>query len=113
MIELLLIGTQNAPTGQSGFFWIGWFGLMILAFYYLIIRPQQKRDKERREMIQGVKTGEKVVFSGGIIGTVTNTKDKTIMIKIADNTKVEVLRGAIIQRLPKGEDFSDDVLENK
>lgn len=72
-------------------------------FYFMLIRPQQRKEKERRALIDNVKTGDKVLFSGGIIGTITNTKDATVMIKIADGVKIEVARGAVAKVIDKGE----------
>lgn len=64
-------------------------------FYFLLIRPQQKKQKEHEKLVQGVKTGDQVVTNAGIHGTVSNVKDKTVIIKIADNVKVEFDRAAI------------------
>jgi len=77
-------------------------------FYFMLIRPQQRKEKERKQMIANVKSGQRVMFSGGILGTVTNVKDKTFVIKIADNVKVEVLRGAVSQVIEKGEKLEAD-----
>lgn len=94
-------GAQNAQ--QSPVFLIGWLGLMLFVFYFLMIRPQQRRDKERRAMIDSVKSGDRVVFAGGFIGMVTNVKDRTLVIRIADNVKVEVTRSSVAQVLAKDE----------
>ena len=77
--------------------------LIIFAiFYFMLIRPQQRKEKERVKMINEVKTGDRVLVSG-MIGTVSNVKDKTLIVKIADNVKVEVIRGAVSSVLDKGE----------
>lgn len=76
---------------------------MIGIFYVLMIRPQQRREKERRKMLEAIKTGDRVAFGGGILGTIANVKDKVYVIKIADNVKIEVSRGAVQQVLQKGE----------
>lgn len=68
---------------------------IFVIFYFLLIRPQQKRQKEHEKLVQGVKTGDQVVTNAGIHGTVSNVKDKTLIIKIADNVKVEFERTAI------------------
>ncbi len=84
---------------------------MILIFgilYFMMIRPQQRKEKERREMITNLKSGAKVVFGGGIIGTVTNVKDSTFVIKVADNVKLEVLRGAVSRIVEKGERLDEE-----
>lgn len=77
-------------------------------FYFMLIRPQQRKEKERRAMIDNVKTGEKVLFSGGIIGTVTNTKDLTLMVKVADGVKLEIARGAVQKIIDKNDKISVD-----
>jgi preprotein translocase subunit YajC len=95
-------GADGAPQ-QSPIFMFGWIAIMIAVFYFLMIRPQQKRAKERQKLLDAVKSGDRVVFSGGILGVVTNVKDKTLMIKVADNVKLEVSRAAVTQVLDKGE----------
>lgn len=71
------------------------FGILGVMFYFLLIRPQQKQRKDQEQLIKNVKTGDKVLMNSGIYGVVTNVKDKTLMVKIADNVKVEVLKSAI------------------
>lgn len=92
---------------QSPYFLPVWMGLMLVIFYFLLIRPQQRREKDRRALLQNIKSDDRVVFCGGIIGIVTNVKEKTFVIKIADNVKIEVSRGAVQQVLGKGEDPSE------
>lgn len=69
---------------------------IFIIFYFLLIRPQQKKQKEHEKLVQSVKTGDEVITSSGIHGTITNVKDKTLIIKIADNVKVEFDRSAIV-----------------
>lgn len=69
--------------------------LIFGVFYFLLIRPQQKARKEQERLIAGVKTGDRVVTSGGMLGTVTNVKDKTVLIRVAENVKVEVLKTSL------------------
>jgi preprotein translocase subunit YajC len=71
------------------------FLLIILVFYFLILRPQQKRQKERQALLSAIKKGDKVVTSGGIHGTVEGIDDSTVLVKIADNVKVKMDRNAI------------------
>ena len=71
------------------------FVILGVMFYFLLIRPQQKQRKEQDNLIKNVKTGDKILLSSGIFGIVTNVKDKTLMVKIADNVKVEVLKSAV------------------
>ena len=85
-----------------------WLGLMIVLFYFMLIRPQKRREKERQALLAAVKTGDRVLFAGGLLGTVANVKEKTLVVKIADGVKVEVLRGAVSQVLAKGEDPAEE-----
>lgn len=71
------------------------FVLIILVFYFLILRPQQKRQKQRQKLLDSVKKGDRIVTSGGIHGTVEGVEDKTVLLKISDNTKVKLDRNAI------------------
>jgi len=77
--------------------------LMVVVFYFLLIRPQQKRQKEHAKMINALKTGDKVIAAGGIHGVVSNIKDKTVVIKIAENTKIEIDRSSVGVVLPENE----------
>ena len=71
------------------------FGILGVMFYFLLIRPQQKQRKDQEALIKNVKTGDKVLLNSGIFGIVSNVKDKSLMIKIADNVKIEVLKSAV------------------
>jgi preprotein translocase subunit YajC len=100
LIELLAMGSQTPPgteanpTGQLVQM-IGMFVILGVMFYFLLIRPQSKQRKEQEAMIKNIKTGDKILMSNGIFGIVTNVKDKSVMVKIADNVKVEVAKSAI------------------
>ena len=87
-------GTEPNPTGQL-LQTVSMFAILGVMFYFLLIRPQQKQRKEQENLIKNVKTGDKILLSSGIFGIVTNVKEKTLMVKIADNVKVEVLKSAI------------------
>lgn len=80
------------------------FGVIILIFYFLIIRPQKKRDKEAKDMIAAIKKGDKIVTIGGIRGTVAVVKDSTVIIKVDDNTRIEFNKNAISAVLNKKEE---------
>ncbi|OQY72960.1 MAG: preprotein translocase subunit YajC [Ignavibacteriales bacterium UTCHB3] len=71
------------------------FGAIFLIFYFMIIRPQQKRAKEREKLLSGVQKGDKVITSGGMHGEVTGVEDKIVWIKVGDNTKIKFDKGAI------------------
>lgn len=101
----LAMAPQPGPGGEapSSTFFFGWIAIMIAIFYVMIIRPQRRREKERQDLLKNIKSGDRVLFGGGIIGVVANVKEKTFTIRIAEKTKVEVLRGAVTQVLDKSE----------
>lgn len=69
--------------------------LMFLVFYFLMIRPQQKKQREHQEMINRLSKGDRVVTNGGLLGTVTRVDDHEIVVEIADRTKVKVVKGQV------------------
>jgi len=71
------------------------FGLIIAIFYFMIIRPQQKRQKEREALLGQIKKGDKIITAGGIHGDVVGLDEKTLLIEIADKVKVKVERNSI------------------
>ena len=74
--------------------------LIFVIFYFFLIRPQQKKVKEHKTMVEGLKRGDKVVTSGGITGTITRVIDNDkVEVEIAENVTVEVVRGTGIQSL--------------
>jgi preprotein translocase subunit YajC len=82
--------------------------IIFAIFYFMMIRPQQRKDKERRKMIDELKSGDRILFSGGIIGTVTNIKDQILSVKIAENVKVEISRGAVNRVLGKDDKVGEE-----
>jgi preprotein translocase subunit YajC len=78
------------------------FGAIFLIFYFMIIRPQQKRAKEREKLLSNLEKGDKVVTSGGVHGTIAGIDEKTVLLAITDNVKVKVERSAITTVLSKG-----------
>lgn len=91
----VLMGTPSQDGGPGLMSNLILFGSIILIFYFMIIRPQQKRAKERQKMLEAMKKGDKVITSGGIYGTIAGMDDKTVLLQIADNVKVKVERGSI------------------
>lgn len=71
------------------------FIAIILVFYFLLIRPQNKKRKETEKMLSALKKGDKIVTIGGLYGTIQNVKETTVIIKVDDNVKLEFLRSAI------------------
>ena len=76
--------------------------LIFVIFYFFLIRPQQKRVKEHKEMVKNLKRGDEVITSGGIIGTVDRVfEDDRIELQIADGVKVQVIRNTVQSHLKK------------
>ena len=65
--------------------------------YFLMIRPQQQRQKKHQEMIRGLKANDRIVTAGGILGAVVKVKEDTLIIRVADGVRIEVLKNAIAQ----------------
>ena len=76
--------------------------LIFVIFYFVFIRPQQKRAKEHRGMVSALKKGDEVVLNGGIAGKIIEVGDSFLSVQIADNTDVKVQKHAIAVLLPKG-----------
>lgn len=69
--------------------------VMFAIIYFLMLRPQQKKQKETQNMLNNIKKGDKVLTIAGIIGVVGNVKDSTVMVKVADNTVLEFKKAAV------------------
>jgi preprotein translocase subunit YajC len=76
--------------------------LMFVVLYFIMIRPQMKRQKEHKAMIEAIAKGDEVVIGGGMLGKVTKLGDSYVSVEIAANVEVQVQRAAIVQVLPKG-----------
>lgn len=71
--------------------------LMFVIFYFLLIRPQQKKSKDHRQMISNLKKGDRIITSGGLHGRITGVSDTTLTVEIADKVRVKVARGNVGQ----------------
>jgi len=89
--------TTGKPGGPAGLLGdpIVMMVLMFVIMYFLLIRPQRLRQKEQERLLSSVKVGDHVILNGGEHGIITSAKDRTVMVKIADNVKVEYERSAI------------------
>lgn len=93
---------QPNPTGQM-LQSVGMLVIMMVIFYFLLIRPQSKKAKEHEELLKTLKSGDKVLTNGGVVGVVVTLKDKTVTIRSADS-KFEVLKSAISEVTERGGD---------
>ncbi|MDQ6654830.1 MAG: preprotein translocase subunit YajC [Verrucomicrobiota bacterium] len=95
LFTLLAQAAAPAPAGPSP---IASFVPIILIFvimYFLLFRPQMKRQKEAAKLVSSIKTGDRVITGSGIHGLISNVKERTVTVKIADNVKVEMEKSAI------------------
>ena len=78
--------------------------LLILAiFYFMMIRPQQRKEKERRKMIEELRAGAKIVFAGGLMGTIQEATEKTFKVEITPGTVIEIARSCVSGVVPAEE----------
>ncbi|HZJ38290.1 MAG TPA: preprotein translocase subunit YajC [Chthoniobacterales bacterium] len=85
-----------APSGAgSGLFGILPFIFIFVIMYYVVLRPQMRRQKEQARLVAALKTGDRVVTSSGIHGLISNVKDTTVIVKVADNVKIEMEKTAV------------------
>ena len=76
--------------------------LMFVVLYFVMIRPQMKKQKEHRAMIDALAKGDEVVTAGGLLGTISKLGDNYVGLQIANNVDIQIQRSAIVQVLPKG-----------
>ncbi len=99
---LALMGQpQGGDAGGGMISTVIMFALIIFIFYFMIIRPQSKRQKERQKMLEAMKKGDKIVTSGGLHGKIVGMEDKTVLVEIADNVKVKVEKSAVSAIIPE------------
>lgn len=92
----LLIFAQAEPSAPNPIIQFLPLVFIFVIFYFLLIRPQQKRQKDHQKLINSVETGNQVVTNAGIHGVITNVKEKTVTVRVADNVKLEFDRSAIV-----------------
>lgn len=94
-MDLLIAMAPQGGEGGSMVSTIIMFGAIFLIFYFMIIRPQQKKSKERTKLLSNLEKGDKVVTSGGIHGIISGLDEKTCLLQVSDNLKIKVERSAI------------------
>ena len=98
---------QTAPAAATGgaestlYSLLPWV-LMFVVLYFIMIRPQMKKQKEHKAMIEAIAKGDEVVIGGGLLGRVAKMGDSFISVEVASGVEVQVQRGAVVQVLPKG-----------
>jgi preprotein translocase subunit YajC len=97
------LAEATTPAGpQGGVVTLLMMALMFVAFYFLLIRPQQKRAKEHKTMIAALGKGDEVVAAGGVLGRVTDISENYVTLEVAEGVQIKVQRQAVQAVLPKG-----------
>lgn len=97
-----LANAPAAPQEPNMLFTFGPLVLLFVVFYFFLIRPQNKRQKEHKAMVESLDAGTEIVTNGGLLGRVSKVGESFISVKIAEGTEVQIQRHAIAQVLPKG-----------
>jgi len=109
MHEIIMFKLLFAPIiqaqqgGPNPTFQILIFGLLFAGMWFLIIAPQRKKQKQHDKMIRSLGTGDEIITNGGIIGIITNVKGDRFVLKIADNTKIELSKSFVQSKKDKSE----------
>jgi len=91
----------NSPAGPGGVELIMLVGMMVV-FYFFLIRPQQKRAKEHKNLVESLSKGDEVVTSGGILGRIAKVTDDFVVVEISNNLEIKLQKGSVQATLPKG-----------
>lgn len=94
-------GVGAAPEGSPLTFW-GMMIFMVLIFYFMIIRPQNKRNKELKNLLSSLNKGDEVSLSGGMLGKITKVTDEYVVVEVAPNMEISFQKAAVTATLPKG-----------
>ena len=94
-IIFLAQAASPAPSPTSGLVGFLPFIFIFVIMYYVMIRPQMRRQKEQQRLVAALKTGDRVVTASGIHGLISNVKDRTVIVKVADNVKIEMEKSAV------------------
>ena len=101
---LALLALWQAPTGGGGYLTFLPLVVIMGIFYVMMLRPQQRRQKKTREMLATLKSGDKVLTTSGIYGTIAGLEENAIQLRITDQVKIKMLRSAIAEKLPESKE---------
>jgi len=91
---------QAAPQGSLLDLWP--LVIIFIAFYFLLIRPQQKKQKAHSQMVSALQVGDEIMTAGGILGRITGVSDHYAVVQISDNTEIKIQKSSVSQVVPKG-----------
>ncbi len=109
----LLLGAPEGASGSSGgggtqlITMLVTFGLIIVVFYFLVIRPQNRKQKDAKKMLESIRRNDRVVTIGGMHGVVESVKDDAVVLKVDDNVKLKFNKSAISTVLERRDDSGD------
>ena len=94
--------TTGAPSGDMGLMNLLFPIILIGAFYFLLIRPQTKRAKEHKQMVESLKKGDEIVTGGGVLGRITEIGENFVQVEVAEGVQIKVQKQAVSSLMPKG-----------
>jgi preprotein translocase subunit YajC len=109
----LLMGVPDGASGSSGgggtqlVTMLVTFGLIIVVFYFLVIRPQNRKQRDAKKMLENIRKGDRVVTVGGMHGSVESVKDDAVVLRVDDNVKLKFNKSAISQVVERRGDSGD------
>jgi len=109
----MFMAPSGGDAGQGLFSTLLMFALIIGIFYFMILRPQQKRQKDRQKLLDALKKGDKVITAGGMYGTIAGIDEKTVLVQVADNVKMKFERSSITSVVSEGTGEATPVKEIK
>lgn len=103
-MDFLISNAWAQQQAQQGDVWISMFMLlgMVALFYFLLIRPQSKRAKEHRQMVEELAKGDEVVTSGGLLGRISKVGENFATVEVGDGVQVQIQKHAVANVMPKG-----------
>ena len=102
LIPAALAQAETGQAGQSPWSFFIMMGGLFLFMYLFMIRPQQKRAKEHRELVSAISKGDEVLLNSGLVGKVNKVDENYIVVEVADNTELKFQKGSVSAVLPKG-----------
>jgi preprotein translocase subunit YajC len=103
LIEPTAVIGQAAPGGSNGMMMLLFWGLFFAAMWFLLIAPQRKKQKQHQKMLTELKSGDEIITSGGVYGTITNVKDDRFAVRVGDGTKIEINKAFVHAVVKKGD----------
>jgi preprotein translocase subunit YajC len=102
MINDVVAAPAQANAGGDPMMSMFLFGGVMLVMYFLMIRPQSKKAKQQKAMVEALSKGDEVVTAGGLIGKITDVKEQHVTLKLADNVEILIEKSSVSKTLPKG-----------